>query len=190
LDAAGRPRSPVTLPGHHAGRPPRNKGRSYPADPPRAEEIIAVMRQAGHGMYGERINALIVVLWRSGLRISEALALSESDLAPSRGSLLVKRSKGGRRREVGMDEWGWEGIRGWLEHRLQLPVGPMFCVIDGPTCGRAWAATAARAELRRLAVEAGVRRRFAPHHYADLWVMPIRPRAALCDMDFAMIRSA
>jgi hypothetical protein len=27
LDAAGRPRSPATMPGFHAGRPPRNKGR-------------------------------------------------------------------------------------------------------------------------------------------------------------------
>jgi hypothetical protein len=37
LDAAGRPRSPATLPGYHAGRPPRNKGLRYPADPPRVE---------------------------------------------------------------------------------------------------------------------------------------------------------
>ena len=47
LDAAGRPRSPATMPGYHAGRPPRNKGIRYPADPPRVEEIVSVMRQAG-----------------------------------------------------------------------------------------------------------------------------------------------
>lgn len=29
LDSAGRRRSPATLPGHHAGRPPRNKGQRY-----------------------------------------------------------------------------------------------------------------------------------------------------------------
>jgi hypothetical protein len=34
----------------------------YPADPPRPEEIIAVMRQAGEGSYGLRIRGLIVVL--------------------------------------------------------------------------------------------------------------------------------
>jgi site-specific recombinase XerD len=39
----------------------------------------------------------------------------------------------------------------------------LFCVIDGATRGRRWAATAARAELHQLAVDAGVRRRFAPH---------------------------
>jgi hypothetical protein len=35
LDRAGRRRSPATLPGFHAGRPPHNKGLRYPADPPR-----------------------------------------------------------------------------------------------------------------------------------------------------------
>jgi len=34
LDAAGRRRSPATLPQFHAGRPPCNKGMRYPADPP------------------------------------------------------------------------------------------------------------------------------------------------------------
>jgi hypothetical protein len=43
LDSAGRRRSPATLPGFHAGRPPRNKGQRYPADPPTVQEIIAVM---------------------------------------------------------------------------------------------------------------------------------------------------
>jgi len=51
---------------------PRTKGRRYPADPPTVEEIVAVMRQAGHGAHGERLRALIVVLWRAGLRIGEA----------------------------------------------------------------------------------------------------------------------
>ena len=49
LDAAGRWRSPATMPGFHAGRPPRNKGQRYPADPPTVEEIVAVMRAAGDG---------------------------------------------------------------------------------------------------------------------------------------------
>jgi integrase len=47
--------------------------------------------------------------------------------------------------------------------RVQLPIGPLFCILAGPTRGRGWSPTAARGELRRLAVRAGVRRRFAPH---------------------------
>jgi integrase/recombinase XerD len=46
---------------------------------------------------------------------------------------------------------------------VELPVGPLFCVVNGATRGRPWAAAAARSELRRVAREAGVRRRFAPH---------------------------
>ena len=80
VDAAGRQRGAVTLPGYHAGRPPRNKGRRYPADPPTVEEIIAVMRTAGAGPDSARLRALIVVLWGAGLRISEALALAETDI--------------------------------------------------------------------------------------------------------------
>jgi site-specific recombinase XerD len=48
---------------------------------------------------------MIVVLWRAGLLIQEALTLAEHDLDERRGSLLVRSGKGGRRREVGMDEW-------------------------------------------------------------------------------------
>jgi integrase len=145
LDAAGRPRSPATLPGFHAGRPPRNKGRRYPADPPKIEEIVAVMRHAGDDLHGRRLRGLIVVLWRAGLRIHEALALGEADLDRNRGSLLVRRGKGGRRREVGMDAWAWEQLQPWLEVRTDLPVGPSFCILTGPTRGRAWLHAAVRA---------------------------------------------
>jgi integrase len=163
LDIAGRRRSPATLPGYHAGRPPRNKGERYPADPPSVEEIIAVMRAAGDDRHGARLRALIAVVWRGGLRIQEALSLQERDLDPERGALLVRSGKGGRRREIGMDPWGFEQLRPWLEFRLELPVGPLFCVIDGPTRGHAWSAAGVRVELRRLARTVGVRRRFAPH---------------------------
>src|SRR5215207_6772093 len=162
LDVAGRRRSPASFPEYLAGRPPKNKGRRYPADPPRVEEIMAVMGEAGQGPPGIRLRALVVVLRRAGLRISAALALAEGDLEPGRGAMLVRRGKGGRRREVGMDEWGWQQLRPWLEHRVGLPVGPLFCTLKEPTAGQPWSATAARTQFRRLAVRAGVRRRLAP----------------------------
>jgi site-specific recombinase XerD len=123
LDAAGRRRSPAILPGYHAGRAPRNKGLRYPADPPTIDEIVAVMRHTADDRHGWRVRAMIVVLWRAGLRVQEALALAEHDLDPRRGSILVRHGKG----------------------------------------GRPWSGAAVRGEFRRLAAEAGVRRRFAPH---------------------------
>jgi site-specific recombinase XerD len=76
---------------------------------------------------------------------------------------LVRTGKNDRRREVGMDAWAWSAIQPWVADRVGLPVGALFCVIDGPTRGRAWSTTAARSELHRTALKAGVRRRFAPH---------------------------
>ncbi len=32
-----------------------------------------------------------------------------------------------------MDQWGWDLLRPWLAYRVQIPVGPLFCVIDGRT---------------------------------------------------------
>jgi integrase len=95
LDRAGRRRSPATLPGFHTGHAPGNRGLHYPADPPKVEEIVAVMRTAGDGAHGRRLRGLIVIMWRAGLRIQEALALTEGDLDHRRGSLLVRRGKAG-----------------------------------------------------------------------------------------------
>ena len=180
LDRAGRRRSPATLPGFHAGRPPHNKGLRYPADPPKVEEIVAVMRAAGDGAHARRLRALIVILWRAGLRVQEALALAEADLDQRRGALLIRRGKGGRRREVGMDAWGWAELQPWLDVRLELPVGPLLCVINGPTRGRHWSSAAARAQLRSTAVPAGVRRRFAPPSSGTRTPSSSRARACRC----------
>jgi hypothetical protein len=66
-----------------------------------------VMKQAGAGIRGRRLRGLIVVLWRAGLRISEALALAESDLEEGRGSLL-----GGTGRAGVAERSGWTIGRG------------------------------------------------------------------------------
>jgi site-specific recombinase XerD len=87
-----------------------------------------VMRRASDDRHGFRLRALIVVLWRSGLRIQEALALGEHDLDARRGSLLVRYGKGGRRREIGMDAWGWDGDL--------VVIGYQGSVRGSPKCGR------------------------------------------------------
>ncbi len=92
LDVSGRRRSPATTAEFHLGRAPGNKGMTYPADPPRVEEIVAVMCQADDGIHGDRARALIIVLWRAGLRIAEALDLREVDLEPARCSCARARA--------------------------------------------------------------------------------------------------
>jgi hypothetical protein len=92
LDAAGRRRSPATLPEFHAGRPPRNKGMRYPADPPTIEEIVTVMRSAGDGVHGRRLRGLIVVR-RGPVAVDDRARVSD----------LVRRRRCCRRR--------WPGAR-------------------------------------------------------------------------------
>jgi integrase len=162
-DAAGHSRSPTTMPGYHHGRPPRNKGLRYPADPPTTEEIIAVMRAAGDNSDGARLRTLSVILWRAGLRISEALDLAETDLDPSRGAVLVRHGKGRAPPRSWHGPMGLESTPAMAEIRGDLPVGTLLCVIHGPTAGRHWEPSAARKQLRPTAAVAGVRRRFAPH---------------------------
>ena len=53
LDAAGRRRSPATLPGYHAGRPPRNKGL------PGYDDALALrlLTEGSIGRKGEQLRA-------------------------------------------------------------------------------------------------------------------------------------
>ena len=161
LDRAGRRRSPATTPSFHRGLAPRNKGRRYPPDPPTVDEIIAVMRAAGDRPGGLRLRGVIVMLWRAGLRISEALALNETDLDSDRGAVLVRHGKNDKRHEVGMDRWAWTHLEPWLQLRTSLPPGALFCVLRGPTRGRPCALAAVRSQLHHAAEVGGVWRRFA-----------------------------
>jgi len=115
------------------------------------------MRQAGQARYAARRNGLIVVLWRAAQRIHEALFLMESDLDPRRGSILIKHGKGDRRRDVDMDAWAWSATGAWLAERANLPAGPLFCVIVGPTRGHRWSDRAAQLKLHRTAIQKGFR---------------------------------
>lgn len=150
---AGGPRSRATCPDSDSGGSPRNKGQGYPADPPTVAEIVTVMRHAGHGLHAARVRALIVVLWRAGLRIHEVLALGEGDPDERRGSLLVCRGKGGRRREVGMDDWARERLtrRSAPQHELgQQSVGGPYAPAPTPAGAPISSRTRAAARVNAL----------------------------------------
>lgn len=155
--------------------PPRrttNKGRRFPPDPINVEDVaalLAVCTPQTPGRYGElcalRLRALIVILYRTGLRISEALALEESDLSRPDRAIIVRRGKGGKRRAVLMDAWGWAELELWLEQRASVRSGAIICVLRGSSAGISLSATDARRQLRGARARAGIRKRIAPHQF-------------------------
>ena len=164
LDSAGRRRSPATMPGYHAGRRETRGCATPPTRRPSRRSSRSCARPgriATAPGYGQCSPC-------SGAAGCASRRRSPSRARPRRapGSLLVRSGKGGRRREIGIDLWGWE-LRPWLVSRLELPIGSLFCIIDGPPRGRPWSSAGVRVELRRLAAQASVRRRFAPHELRD-----------------------
>ena len=84
-----------------AVRSPTNKGRRFPAELLSSEEIRALIRAcSSRAPTGVRNRALIAVLYRGGLRISEALALLPKDVDSAQGTLTVLHGKGDGRRSA------------------------------------------------------------------------------------------
>ncbi len=165
LDVAGRRRSPATYPEFHKGRKPKNAGQRYPREAPTVSEIVAVMNACPDTVSGKRTRALILVMWRSGVRISEALDLHEADLNEHGRTLFVRCGKGSKSRLIGMDDTGFQQLKPWLEIRRTMPVGPLFPVVLGATAGRRWSASGARSAIRHAALRSGVRKRIHPHSF-------------------------
>lgn len=166
VDARGYPVPEQNQPGYRKGKRNPARGRKFPADPPTPTEIVTLITGCPATAAGRRLRALIALLWRSGLRIHEALLLLESDLDPRAGSITVRRGKGGKRRVVGMDQFGWEQLALWMSEREKYPIGPVFCVVQGPTAGvRAVQQTDVRSSLHRIAKEQGIRKRCTPHQF-------------------------
>jgi site-specific recombinase XerD len=115
----------------------------------------------GTTLTGMRNRALLVVLWRSGLRCSEALDLRPVDVDFAAGTVRVLHGKGDKARTVGIDDSALSVVRAWLGVRQASGVESpwLFCTRDG---GRVQSRYV-RAEVARLAVRAGVEHRCHPH---------------------------
>ena len=139
-----------------------NRGQQLPGEVLPAEDIRALLRACNRGATGIRNRALLVVLWRAGLRIGEALALRPSDLDPVAGQVRVRRGKGGKLRTVGMDPEAFAVVDAWCERRRALGLDghvALFCTL----AGQALDAGYCRAMVKRLARRAGIRRRVHLH---------------------------
>ena len=155
--------SPVIQPGHRAGQPPATAGQTLPPEVLTPEEVRALLRApSAKAPTGIRNRALLAILYRGGLRISEALALERRDLDAGACTLTVRHGKGDRRRTVGMDPAAFGLLARWLDERKRLGLSRparVFCTLDG----KPLQASYVRALLPRLARKAGIEKRVHPH---------------------------
>ena len=111
-----------------------NRGRKLAAEVLTPEELQLVLSANNKGLTGDRNRALIVVGWRAGLRISEALALKLTDLNAQQQTLRVLHGKGNKARTVGLDGAAWAVVHQWIARReaAGLPAtSPLFCTETG-----------------------------------------------------------
>ena len=150
------------LTGRRRGDPATNRGRRFPPEPLSPEEARALLEACGSSWAGLRNAALIAILWRAGLRVSEALALEPKDVDLELGTVRVLRGKGDRTRVVGLDPKACAVVHEWLEIRPWVPLSddlPLFATREG----RQVSAGYVRELLRRLATKAGILKRVHPH---------------------------
>ena len=139
------------------------KDKKFPPEPlTPAEARALVLAPSRRAPTGIRNRALIVLLYRAGLRISEALALYPKDLDMNGGTVRVCHGKGDRSRTVGLDPGAWAILESWMVKRAELNfngVHPVFCTLDGKRV----LASYVRGMLPRMAKRAGIEKRVHAH---------------------------
>jgi site-specific recombinase XerD len=144
------------------GQEPGNKGRKFPAEPLTPDEVAAVIGWcSARSRTGIRNRALLVLLYRSGLRISEALALKPSDVDLKRHTARVLHGKGDKATVRGFHPSATDALARWTDTRKGLPLrnGSLFCTLDGKPLSERYV----RNLLHRLAASAGIEKRVHPH---------------------------
>jgi site-specific recombinase XerD len=147
-----------------AGRPGHNSGRRYPPEILSAAEVAALMAAMNKGATGERNRALVAVLYRAGLRLSEALALKPADVDTGAGTIRVLAGKGRKARTVGIDDGGLLYLERWLARRETLGLARRRLLFTGLS-GTPWSAQAVRQMLSYAACRAGIAKRVHPHGF-------------------------
>ncbi|HVW30929.1 MAG TPA: tyrosine-type recombinase/integrase [Acidimicrobiia bacterium] len=132
---------------------PSNKGRKLPPQLLTADEVRrligACSRTAPTGL---RNRALVVTLYRAGLRLDEALRVTPGGIDPAGGLIHLEG------RAAGIDRTGLAIVGDWLRARAALGLGdesPLFCTLTGGPLHPAYV----RQLLPRLAAKAGIAKR-------------------------------
>lgn len=137
-----------------------------PSSPLHVAEVKAMLGQCDPGtLIGKRNQALICVMWRAGLRCSEALQLALPDVEVFGEPYLVRvlHGKGRKQRVVGLDGQAAAVIAEWgAARRTRLPPGPLFCAVKEHP-GAPLSSRYVRMLVGQLGVRAGLERRVHPH---------------------------
>jgi site-specific recombinase XerD len=138
---------------------PVNKGRKLPPELLTADDVRALLAACSSSApTGLRNRALLVTLYRSGLRLDEALTLTPADVDVGGGVVRVVRHGAGQRRVAGIDPAALAIVEEWLAVRSALGIGddaPLFCTLSGGPLHPAYV----RQLLPRLADKAGIGKR-------------------------------
>jgi hypothetical protein len=135
-----------------------NRGQKLAAEILTPEELQLVLEACNHGLTGQRNRALIVIGWRAGLRISEALSLKLGDLDQQQQTVRILHGKGNKSRTVGLDSGAWRVIQNWITERNGHGIksnAPLFCTEEGKPVQDRYV----RELLPRLATKAGINKR-------------------------------
>lgn len=95
-----------------------------PAEPLASDEVRALLAECGGDtLTAMRNHALMVVMWRCGLRIGEALRLRVSDVNFMDGTIRVLHTKTRQPRTVGVDDPALAVLSVWIEARRGSGIG-------------------------------------------------------------------
>ena len=103
---------------------PPNKGGRYPPEVLTPPEVAAIIGQCSpKAPTGIRNRALLMLLYRSGLRVSEVLALRAADVNLSEHTVRVLHGKGDKATTRGFHPSATDAIARWTDTRRQLGTG-------------------------------------------------------------------
>jgi site-specific recombinase XerD len=156
---------------------PNRQDQTYPPQPLTPAEVSALLaRCSRRAPTGIRNRALIMLLYRSGLRISEALALRPSGIDLNAHTARVLHGKGNKATVRPLHPSADDALMRWLDQRkaLGVPNGPMFCTLDGGPVSDRYV----RDLLKRLGAKAAIDKRVHPHGLRHTYANELREAGA------------